>query len=184
MFLWAAGMASALLYARTIAIGAILLAPLFAEVLQRWLPERVVPRKWEVRTLGAATLASLVLAAVLVPATARTPADVPASFDRTLAAMPQGTVVWNVDALGGWLLYSHPNVEPTMDTRAEVYGPDYLRSYVRAISGFPGWQETIATSGARYAVVSAEGALADGLQRQLGWTVVATEAPYVLLKAP
>jgi hypothetical protein len=184
MFLWAAGMASALMYARTIAVGAILLAPLFAEVLQRWLPERAIPRKWEFRTLGAATLASLVLAAVLVPATATSPADVPSSFDRTLAAMPQGTVVWNVDALGGWLLYSHPNVEPTMDTRAEVYGPDYLSSYVRAISGYPGWQETIASTGAKYAMVSEDGALADGLQRQLGWTVVATEKPYVLLKAP
>jgi hypothetical protein len=93
-------------------------------------------------------------------------------------------VVWNVDALGGWLLYAHPNVEPTMDTRAEVYGPDYLGKYVRAISGYPGWQETVGATGAKYATVSAGGALADGLQRQLGWTVVAAEKPYVLLKAP
>jgi hypothetical protein len=71
-----------------------------------------------------------------------------------------------------------------MDTRAEVYGPDYLRGYVRAISGYPGWQETVAATGAGYAIVSAESALADGLQRQLGWIVVATEAPYLLLKAP
>jgi hypothetical protein len=184
IFLWAAGMVSALLYARTIAIGAILLSPLVAEVLQRWLPERAVPRRWEIRTLGAATLVSLVLAGVLVPASARTPADVPSSFDKTLAALPQGTAVWNVDALGGWLLYAHPNVEPTMDTRAEVYGPDYLRNYVRAISGYPGWQETVAATGARYAIVSKDGALADGLQRQLSWTVMATDAPYVLLKAP
>lgn len=184
IFLWTAGMASALMYARTIAIGAILLAPLFAEVLQRWLPERAIPRKWEIRTLGTATLVSLVLAAVLVPATAKAPADVPSSFDPTLAAMPQGTVIWNLDALGGWLLYSHPNIEPTMDTRAEVYGPDYLGSYVRAISGYPGWQQTVAATGAKYAMVSEDGALADGLQRQLGWTVVATERPYVLLKAP
>jgi hypothetical protein len=75
ILLWGAGVGSALLYARTIAIGAILLAPLFAEVLQRWLPERAVPRRWELRTLGAATVASLVLAAVLVPATARSPGD-------------------------------------------------------------------------------------------------------------
>jgi hypothetical protein len=184
ILLWGAGMLSALLYARTIAIGAILLAPLFAELLQRWLPERPIPRRWEVWTLGVASVISLALAAVLVPATARVPADVPSAFDRTLAAMPQGTVVWNVDALGGWLLYSHPNVRPTMDTRAEVYGPDYLNSYVRAISGYPGWQATVASTGAGYAIVSTEGALADGLQRQLGWTVVATDDPYVLLKAP
>jgi hypothetical protein len=184
ILLWGAGMVSALLYARTIAIGATLLAPLAAEVLQRWLPQRDVPRRWEIRTLSAASLVSLALAAILVPSTARLPADVPSSFDRTLAAMPNGTVVWNIDALGGWLLYAHPNVRPTMDTRAEVYGPDYLGSYVRAISGYPGWQETVDSTGARYAIVTAEGALADGLQRQLGWTVVATEDPYVLLRAP
>src|SRR5690349_308082 len=73
ILLWGAGMVSALLYARTIAIGAILLAPLVAEVLQRWLPERPVSRRWEVRTLGVASLMSLVLAAVLVPATAHVP---------------------------------------------------------------------------------------------------------------
>ena len=32
---------------------------------------RTVPREWEIRTLVAASLVSLVLAAVLVPATAR-----------------------------------------------------------------------------------------------------------------
>jgi hypothetical protein len=184
ILLWGAGVGSALLYARTIAIGAILLAPLFAEVLQRWLPERAVPRRWELRTLGAATVASLVLAAVLVPATARSPGDVPSSFDARLAALPQGTVIWNVDALGGWLLYAHPNTTPTMDTRAEVYGPDYVRAYVRAISGFPGWQETVAATGARYAIVSEDGPLLEGLRREQGWTTVASEAPYVLLKAP
>jgi hypothetical protein len=184
MLLWGAGMVSTLLYARTIAIGAILLAPLVAEVLQRWLPQRTIPRKLEVRTLGAATLLSLAFAALLVPATAPRPADVPSSFDTALAAMPQGTVVWNVDALGGWLLYSHPNLEPTMDTRAEVYGPDYLSRYVRAISGYPGWRETVASTGARYAIVSSESALAEGLQRQQGWTVIGREVPYVLLRAP
>ena len=184
LLLWTAGLLSALMYARTIAVGAILLAPLFAEVVQRWLPERSTPRRWEVRTLAAATLASLALATVMVPTTAARPADVPASFDRELRALPQGTVVWNVDALGGWLLYAYPNVKPTMDTRAEVYGPDYLRAYVRAISGYPGWQQTVAATGARYALVSSDGALADGLQRQLGWSLAATEPPYALLKAP
>ena len=71
-----------------------------------------------------------------------------------------------------------------MDTRAEVYGPDYLGSYVRAISGYPGGHETVAATGAKYAIVSDDGALAEGLQARLGWTVVATESPYVMLRAP
>ena len=98
--------------------------------------------------------------------------------------MPQGTVVWNVDALGGWLLYEHPNVRPTMDTRAEVYGPDYLGRYVRAISGYPGWQETVMSSGARYAIVGEDGPLEDGLVQQAHWRVVDRSEKYTLLAAP
>ena len=177
-------MASTLLYARTIAVGAVLVAPLFAAALQRLLPERTSSRRLEVRTLLAASAASLVLAAVLVPVTAGKPDHVPASFDPVLAAMPKGTVVWNLDSLGGWLLYAHPNVVPTIDTRAEIYGPAYVDAYVRAISGFPGWQATVARTGAQYALVNDDGPLADALQHQSGWTVVEREDPYVLLRQP
>jgi hypothetical protein len=184
LLLWVFAMCSALLYARTIAIGAILVAPLFAEALERALPERATPVRWERGVLGAAALTSIVVAALLVPSTAATAGKVPAAFDGPLAALPNGTVVWNVDALGGWLLYAHPNVRPTMDTRAEVYGPDYLRSYVRAISGYPGWEETVEGTGARYAIVDEDGPLADGLVRQKEWSVVSKAENYALLRAP
>jgi hypothetical protein len=129
-------------------------------------------------------LASLLLAALLVPATAASPGKVPSSFDAYLAALPEGTVVWNVDAVGGWLMYEHPNVRPTMDTRAEVYGPEYVGAYVLAISGYPGWQDTVARSGARYAIVTEGGSLGAGLVEQQHWRVMASEEPYALLTAP
>jgi hypothetical protein len=183
LLLWVFAMGSALLYARTIAIGAILVAPLFADVLQQALPKRTTPIRWERRVLASATLVSLALAALLVPFRAVAPSNVPAAFDAYLSALPRGTVVWNDDALGGWLLYAHPNVRPTIDTRAEVYGPEYLRSYVRATSGYPGWQETIEQTGARYAIVEEDGALADCLVRQRRWNVVSTAGSYALIRA-
>jgi hypothetical protein len=184
LLLWLFAMGSTLMYARTIAVGAILVAPLLAEALQRALPRRTVPVRAERRVLAVTSLVSLLLAAVLVPATAASPGKVPSGFDAYLAALPEGTVVWNVDAVGGWLMYAHPNVRPTMDTRAEVYGPDYLDGYVRAISGYPGWQDTVATTGARYAIVTAGGPLQEGLVRQQRWWVVASAETYTLLAAP
>jgi hypothetical protein len=184
LLLWLLAMGSAMMYARTIAIGAILVAPLFAEALQRALPERAVPRRAERRVLAVASVASLLIAALLVPATAGVPGKVPRNFDPYLAALPRGTVVWNVDALGGWLMYEHPNIRPTMDTRAEVYGPDYLGKYVGAISGYPGWQDTVQGTGARYAIVNEDGPLQEGLVQQEGWRVVASGEKYTLLTAP
>jgi hypothetical protein len=184
LLLWAFAMASALVYARTIAVGAILVAPLFAEVLQSHLPRRSTPIRWERRVLVSTAVASLVLAAVLVPVTAAAPGKVPATFNAYLSALPRDTVVWNVDALGGWLLYEHPNLRPTMDTRAEVYGAEYLRRYVRAISAYPGWEETVSRTGARYAIVDEDGPLSDGLVRHKGWTLVSTGEHYALLQAP
>jgi hypothetical protein len=184
LLLWLFAMGSTLMYARTIAVGAILLAPMLAEALQRALPRRAVPARAERRVLAVTSLASLLLAALLVPTTAASPGNVPSGFDAYLTALPQGTVVWNVDAVGGWLMYAHPNVRPTMDTRAEVYGRDYLDRYVRAISGYPGWQDTVATTGARYAIVTADGPLQEGLVRQQRWQIVASAETYTLLAAP
>jgi hypothetical protein len=71
-----------------------------------------------------------------------------------------------------------------MDTRAEVYGADYLQSYVRAISGYPGWQETVDSTGARYAIVTEDSPLEEGLAREQNWRVLARDEQYVLLTAP
>jgi hypothetical protein len=184
LLLWAVALASAVLYARTIAVGAILATPLLAGALQSVLPIRTASRGAEWRILAVATAVVLVVVGLVVPRTASAAGGVPARLDATLARMPEGTVVYNVDALGGWLWYAHPNVKPTMDTRAEMYGPQYVGAYVDAISGHPGWQETVSRTGARYALLAADGPLSDALVHQGGWTVVGTDAGYQLLEAP
>jgi hypothetical protein len=65
-----------------------------------------------------------------------------------------------------------------------VYGPQYVGGYVRAISGFPGWQETVSKTGARYAIVTQDGPLQAGLVEGEGWREVARAEKYVLLAAP
>ena len=80
LLLWLFAMGSTLMYARTIAVGAILVAPLFAAALQRAVPRRPIPRRAERRTLAVASLASLLLAAVFVPGTASVPGKVPSQL--------------------------------------------------------------------------------------------------------
>jgi hypothetical protein len=183
LLLWLFAMGSTLMYGRTIAIGAILVAPLFAKAIQRALPKRPVARRLERRVIVVTSLTALILAAIIAPATAANPAKVPSGFDTYLSALPNGTVVWNVDALGGWLLYEHPNLRATMDTRAEVYGREYVQAYVRAISGYPGWQDTVTKTGARYAIVNEDGPLQAALVEAAGWHEVQRSEKYVLLAA-
>ena len=146
LLLWAVALASAVLYARTIAVGAILATPLLAGPLSPCSPpepphDTPSGGSWP---SGQRQCSSLV--GLAVPRTASAAGGVPARLDATLARIPEGTVVYNVDALGGWLWYAHPNVKPTMDTRAEIYGPDYVGAYVDAISGLSG----MARDGVRY----------------------------------
>ena len=113
---------------RSVAIGAIILAPLAAEALGAVLgrPRSLVTRG-ERGLLGGALVASLVLAAGLAAAGPREPVGVPAAFDQSLSALPPGSVVFNSDLLGGWLMWTHPELRQTSDTRAELYGPDRAR---------------------------------------------------------
>ena len=127
---------------------------------------------------------SLVIAAILVPITARDPAGVPSSFDRTLATLQKAawfgmSMPWGA----GFSTRIRTSSRPwTLAPRST--GPEYLRGYVSALGGSPGWQATIAETGATYAIVPRKGALSDGLQRQLGWTAKANQEPYILLEAP
>ena len=86
-------------------------------------------------------------------------------------------------ALSGWLINQHPDLVPVADLRVEIYDEAYLRSYVRAERVEPGWEQILTTTGARYAVLAPDSALATALQQRLGWTVVAATDDYVLLRA-
>jgi hypothetical protein len=184
LLLWVLALGSALLYARTIAVAAVVATPLLAGALQSALPARpsVGRREWSV--LLTSVVAVLLAVGVAVPRTATSAADVPDRLGPVLAGLPTGTRVFSVDFLGGWLWYAHPNVVPTMDTRAEIYGPTYVDAYVHALGAYPGWRETVSRSGARYALLAAAGPLADALEHQAAWTPVGVDHGFVLLKAP
>ncbi|WP_406831821.1 hypothetical protein ABEG17_03100 [Pedococcus sp. KACC 23699] len=182
VLLWAVGVGWASSSMRTVAIGAIILAPLAAQALDQGVG-RARPKagRAEVALVGAAALLSVVLAAVLAAAGPKEPQQVPTAFDTQLASLPAGTVVWNSDTLGGWLMWSHPELEHTADTRAELYGPAKARDYLAVIAAVPGWESRFDALHPTVVVVDEGAGLVGALERR-GWRIAARDAGYALLR--
>ena len=186
--LWALALGWCLLYSRTVAVAAVIIAPLVTSALNqaqartaeasRAIGQLLRPEKW-------AVLTGVVLVMLLsIPMADRRPGSVPSGLDPSLSALPRGTVVLNDYALGGWLDWAHPELAPVIDGRTEIFSLDYVTDYVNATQAAPGWQKTVAATGARVALLSDSSSLGDGLVNQLGWTVVKVADHYRLLEAP
>ena len=167
---------------RTVAVAAIVLAPLAAASLTALIGRRrTAAGRPERLLLAGSAVASLALSAVLAAAGPSQPTGVPARLDPQLDALTAGTVVWNADLLGGWLMWSHPSLEHTADTRAELYGPERARAYLGVLRTEPGWEATFDAARPRAALVEETLPLVRGLESR-GWTVVGRDRGYALLQ--
>jgi hypothetical protein len=182
LLLWVVAVAWAAMSMRTVAIGAVILAPLAAEALDTVLgrPRPAVSRA-ERRLMGGAVVASLALAGMLASAGPHDPVGVPTAAEPALADLPHDSVVFNADLLGGWLMWAHPHLRQTSDTRAELYGPERARTYLRITAAEPGWQADFDRYQPAAALIDEHAPLTAALVEQ-GWTVTARDAGYVLLE--
>jgi hypothetical protein len=185
VLLWTVAVGWTLVYARTVAVGAVVVAPLAAGALQRIASVTATgsPR-WERAAVASAAVVAAIGALFLAPSLARGPAGVPSALGSAVDALPRGTVVLNDEALGGWLLLEHPGVAPVVDTRNHLFAPPYVERYVRARAGLDGWESFVTDTGARAALVREGEPLVAALPDRLGWTVVKRADGYVLLAAP
>lgn len=172
------------LYYRTIAVGAVIVAPLVASAMQSWLPrdDRLRVWKWEPR-VGVA-IALLIVAAVTIVIPMRKPAPLE-RVDRLNAALGRlsdGTVVYNDYALGGWLEWKHRNIAPVIDGLTDQYPVKYVTAYMNALNLEPGWQRQIDKTGAQYALLEWRSPLATALRGSGEWKTVVHESKYVLLR--
>ncbi|SES43604.1 hypothetical protein SAMN05216199_3636 [Pedococcus cremeus] len=182
--LWLVALAWGVSSMRTVAVGAIVIAPLAASALNA-----MIGRPWMAASrgergfLGLAALLAVALSAALAAGGPRNQTGVPHAFDRTLAAMPRGTVVYNSDLLGGWLMYRYPGIAQTADTRVELYGPSSARDYLDVMAARRGWEQGLAHFAPAAAIVEQHLPLVDAL-RTNGWQERGRDAGYVLLIAP
>jgi hypothetical protein len=174
-----------LLYVRTIAVGAAIIAPMAAMAIARVarLPREPIARREVALTLGLAAV-GLVVAGMLAPSRGAQPEWGPNDLDRQIAALPTGTVLCNDYGSGGWLIWKHPNVRPAIDGRIEVYAVKHVESYMTFQSAATGWDTYLDQTGCRWALVPNDLPVAEALVRQTSWTVAARGSTYLLLRAP
>lgn len=164
------------LSARTVALGAIIAAPLLAQEFSGWLKEGSTHLSGMKRDRSVA-VAVLVLGAAVVTVSmqvkAPTPSPVGAEIDRQLAAAPDGSVVFNEYGFGGWLLWEHRQVVPVIDGLTESYSPEHLAAHTRTSLVMPGWRQLMDRTDPSYALLFAETPLALELREQRGWRQLA-----------
>ena len=175
----------ALVSARTVTLAAAMTAPLLAAALQSLLPGSA-PRigRREIAGLGAAAVAILAVVALLLPGSVGTPANVPNGLNLTLDRLPAHTVIFNASALGGWLLWAHPSLEPVIDGRSEAFTVAHFEGYIATSQVRAGWERFLQTTDSNYALVEDQSPLATALDERLHWRSLGTDDGYVLLAAP
>jgi hypothetical protein len=177
------GVVVGLMYMRTMAVSAAMIAPLTATAIQEVLSSHAEPvRRTEWIRRFAAVLAVLGLAAVLAPITATQPAGVPNALNEPLDAVPSGSVVCNAYRLGGWLIWRHPNLRPTIDGRTEIYSVEHVEAYLNFERAAPGWESYLSHSDCTYALLSEDAPVVERLTDRLHWRQVASGEGTVLLR--
>lgn len=179
--LWLVAVAWGASSMRTVAVGAIVVAPLAASALAAMLGRpRAAEDRAERGILGVTTVASLILSLALAAAGPSQPTGVPSGLVPALKALPSGTVVYNTDLLGGWLMWSFPDLQHTADTRAELYGGEGARNYLSVLRAEPGWPAWFDRFSPGAALLEDDVPLVKALRGQ-GWREVARDRGYVLM---
>lgn len=172
---------------RTVALGAIFVAPLLAAALQSLMDKEpraeAGPTRAEIGGLTALTAAALVGLGLMVPQTSAEPGDVPSAMDRALGEFPRGTTVLNHYNIGGWLAWQHPNLNVVIDPSILPYPLGHIREYLAALDAEPGWERFVESTGAELAILKPDDELSEALERQ-GWRESGADEGYVLLVSP
>ena len=175
--------AATLAMSRTIAVGAIVAAPLLAHEVQLYRGRRVSAITRRSRSAWAALiLVALVVAAPLSAARAQRPATVPEALMPQLSHIPSGTVVLAEGDISGWLFWADPGVRPVLDPRIEIYPAAHVRAFVSAMAAGPGWRQFVDRTRARYALVLSDSPIATALVERAGWSQIGKDAGFVLLR--
>jgi hypothetical protein len=178
------GLAATLAMTRTIAVGAVIAAPLLAHEIQMYRARPVVATTRRSRWAWAALIVvALVAAAPLAAARAQHPVNVPQRLMPQLAAIPPGTVVFADGDISGWLFWADPGVKPVLDPRIEIYPAAHIRAFISAMAAGPGWAQFVDRTEARYALVPTGSPIATALVERAGWAQTGKDNGFVLLRA-
>lgn len=157
--------------------------------LRRPQPARVAPRFAGV--LALTVLAAIALIAPALPSTQfrRTPlgsvGGFPAETAVWIAANRPDATLFNDYNWGGYLVYRfYGQRRVYIDGRTEMYGERFFDRFIQTTLAQPGWQQTLADSGAALVLIDPKEPLAHALAADPGWRLVFREADVAVLYAP
>lgn len=101
-----------------------------------------------------------------------------------LAADPDATPVFAPDYWGGYLIYHlYPRVLAVVDDRHDLYGEEFLKSYLKTMRGQPGWDDFLKQHHIRRVLVP-EGSPLDNLLRETDqWKITYSDADAVVFES-
>lgn len=173
----------ALWMVRTIAVGAIVLAPALAHALHLLRsrgPAPVPPVGPVDRPVWSSALAVLLVVGGWHAVT--TPFDPPVqpTVSAALASLPD-TAVLAVDGTAvGWVQYAHPDRRPLRDLRAEVYSVAVATAYESFQEAGPGWAQYAEEHGVTAVLADRDLPLDRALATDPAWAVRAADEGYRL----
>ncbi|MFW6775703.1 hypothetical protein ACOACO_15575 [Nocardioides sp. CPCC 205120] len=191
-------LAWALYSARTVPVSAAVLAPVLAHALRRTEPDvtagapgvpeaehhRGAPSRLELAVGGAAVALAVVAVVVLNLRAGDEPDDDLAWAAPALDALPAGTVLLDDWGRGGYLMWRHPQLDLVMHGYGDTFTVEELRRNTDLTDVEPRWDEMVADTGARWALLRTDSSLGYAVEHDLGWERVETGGDHVLLRHP
>jgi hypothetical protein len=169
---------------RTLPVAVAVVTPLLAaSIAPHVLPQAT--RRWEKLTVAGTVAGCLVMLAALAPNDSGTGQAAPSWMADELGAMPAHTVVLDSTEWGGYLMWAYPQLDLVSHGYGDTFTAAELERNQAIFTLSPGWDELVTETGADYALIRPESALAYALETQLGWEVVQRQDDDVaLLRAP
>lgn len=134
--------------------------------------------------VGTLVAGALVVGGVVAHDRAAEPADLLAWSDPALDRLPPGTVVLDDWAIGGYVMWRHPSLDPVMHGYGDTFTIAELERNRDLLDLEPGWDDDLAETGAEVALLESGTPLAYALETRLDWRVVDEGEEHVLLQAP
>ena len=174
-----------LMAGRNIALFAVVTTPVLTYHLQAILEERgwvIQPIRRPTRMMARINVVLVAviligsLAKVLLVLDAETVADAQAMFLPVDATRYFNTndvtgPVFNSYNWGGYLIFNAPHEPVFVDGRTDLYGDEFLQTYLQAAVGGEGWRETLAEYNIQTVFVEARSGLARHLRDEPGWNL-------------
>ncbi len=159
---------------RTVPVAVCLMLPLLADAIAPHLPALRNSRRDALAALGLCLAATLALVPLAHHRVSTAPHATSAAH-RSVASLPAGTGLLNEWDEGGFDLWLHPD----LDVVAHGYGDMFTASEIERNNDLPdlnpGWYDHVTGLRLSEALLYADGRLAQALQEDKGWTVVAED---------